>query len=147
MSLTINWCAYVLIVYCFVLFFKRKTAYEMRISDWSSDVCSSDLRDDRLIGLGVDDVLGDGTAQDAFGKRHDGGAAFDDGAGFKRALGGAILLDGDAILAYVHKSAGEIAGRGRFQRGVGQPRASAVRGGERSAARRVGTRRVRNGRM
>src|SRR3546814_8093200 len=32
-------------------FFKQKTAYEMRISDWSSDVCSSDLvrqRDDRL---------------------------------------------------------------------------------------------------
>src|SRR3546814_3379039 len=27
---------------CF-LFFKQKTAYEMRISDWSSDVCSSDL--------------------------------------------------------------------------------------------------------
>src|SRR3546814_15955789 len=25
-------------------FFKKKTAYEMRISDWSSDVCSSDLR-------------------------------------------------------------------------------------------------------
>src|SRR3546814_6604327 len=25
-------------------FFKQKTAYEMRISDWSSDVCSSDLR-------------------------------------------------------------------------------------------------------
>src|SRR3546814_1468262 len=29
------------IVFCF--FFKQKTAYEMRISDWSSDVCSSDL--------------------------------------------------------------------------------------------------------
>src|SRR3546814_2945324 len=29
---------------CF-FFFKQKTAYEMRISDWSSDVCSSDLRD------------------------------------------------------------------------------------------------------
>src|SRR3546814_3047793 len=28
---------------CF-FFFKQKTAYEMRISDWSSDVCSSDLR-------------------------------------------------------------------------------------------------------
>src|SRR3546814_21172785 len=28
----------------FVFFFKQKTAYEMRISDWSSDVCSSDLR-------------------------------------------------------------------------------------------------------
>src|SRR3546814_9568777 len=27
----------------FVFFFKQKTAYEMRISDWSSDVCSSDL--------------------------------------------------------------------------------------------------------
>src|SRR3546814_18074545 len=26
-------------------FFKQKTAYEMRISDWSSDVCSSDLHD------------------------------------------------------------------------------------------------------
>src|SRR3546814_2110517 len=28
-------------------FFKQKTAYEMRISDWSSDVCSSDLAADR----------------------------------------------------------------------------------------------------
>src|SRR3546814_5897146 len=27
-----------------VFFFKQKTAYELRISDWSSDVCSSDLR-------------------------------------------------------------------------------------------------------
>src|SRR3546814_10269357 len=34
-------------------FFKQKTAYEMRISDWSSDVCSSDLCDlsDQLIAL------------------------------------------------------------------------------------------------
>src|SRR3546814_7921301 len=29
--------------YMFFFFFKQKTAYEMRISDWSSDVCSSDL--------------------------------------------------------------------------------------------------------
>src|SRR3546814_13964861 len=36
----------------FFFFFKQKTAYEMRISDWSSDVCSSDLQ--------------------GFGKRHDG---------------------------------------------------------------------------
>src|SRR3546814_17661956 len=28
----------------FISFFQQKTAYEMRISDWSSDVCSSDLR-------------------------------------------------------------------------------------------------------
>src|SRR3546814_1175057 len=34
-----------------VFFFKQKTAYEMRISDWSSDVCSSDLRGART---GVD---------------------------------------------------------------------------------------------
>src|SRR3546814_2046327 len=30
-----------IVLFCF--FFKQKTAYEMRISDWSSDVCSSDL--------------------------------------------------------------------------------------------------------
>src|SRR3546814_5858698 len=30
----------------FIFFFKQKTAYEMRISDWSSDVCSSDLAGD-----------------------------------------------------------------------------------------------------
>src|SRR3546814_1310101 len=29
---------------CFFFFVKQKTAYEMRISDWSSDVCSSDLQ-------------------------------------------------------------------------------------------------------
>src|SRR3546814_1455139 len=32
-----------LFVFFVVFFFKQKTAYEMRISDWSSDVCSSDL--------------------------------------------------------------------------------------------------------
>src|SRR3546814_15496579 len=38
----------------FFFFFKQKTAYEMRISDWSSDVCSSDLnvvRDPELLKL------------------------------------------------------------------------------------------------
>src|SRR3546814_10770738 len=34
------WCV---ILISFFFFFKQKTAYEMRISDWSSDVCSSDL--------------------------------------------------------------------------------------------------------
>src|SRR3546814_5353386 len=38
-----------------VFFFKQKTAYEMRISDWSSDVCSSDLRGDRLAAILADD--------------------------------------------------------------------------------------------
>src|SRR3546814_18383528 len=36
-------CSYV-VVSCLIFFFKQKTAYEMRISDWSSDVCSSDHR-------------------------------------------------------------------------------------------------------
>src|SRR3546814_1457311 len=31
------------LLFVFFFFFKQKTAYEMRISDWSSDVCSSDL--------------------------------------------------------------------------------------------------------
>src|SRR3546814_10357968 len=39
---------------CVFFFFKHKTAYEMRISDWSSDVCSSDLD-----GLGIGFDLGD----------------------------------------------------------------------------------------
>src|SRR3546814_5329603 len=30
-------------LFLYIFFFKQKTAYEMRISDWSSDVCSSDL--------------------------------------------------------------------------------------------------------
>src|SRR3546814_7523954 len=49
----------------FVFFFvKQKTAYEMRISDWSSDVCSSDLVEHRparvaLVdgGVGLDEVV------------------------------------------------------------------------------------------
>src|SRR3546814_6694399 len=37
-----------------VFFFKQKTAYEMRISDWSSDVCSSDLPGiNELVGAGL----------------------------------------------------------------------------------------------
>src|SRR3546814_16724268 len=35
---------------CVFFFFKQKTAYEMRISDWSSDVCSSDLAPRALTG-------------------------------------------------------------------------------------------------
>src|SRR3546814_8934749 len=40
----------------FFFFFKQKTAYEMRISDWSSDVCSSDLQTpniDRMAAQGM----------------------------------------------------------------------------------------------
>src|SRR3546814_1168788 len=37
------YCVRVIVSMVFCFFFKQKTAYEMRISDWSSDVCSSDL--------------------------------------------------------------------------------------------------------
>src|SRR3546814_10551953 len=54
-----------IVIICF--FFKQKTAYEMRISDWSSDVCSSDLQPP------------DGPLpvrwRSAFGRRADGAAA------------------------------------------------------------------------
>src|SRR3546814_20388340 len=42
-------------------FFKQKTAYEMRISDWSSDVCSSDLR-------GLAPLIGFSIAESDFGQ-------------------------------------------------------------------------------
>src|SRR3546814_2542596 len=48
--LVVGGCLYLVVVWVqcvvccrLVFFFKQKTAYEMRISDWSSDVCSSDL--------------------------------------------------------------------------------------------------------
>src|SRR3546814_16257089 len=34
-----------------MIFFKQKTAYDMRISDWSSDVGSSDLQPDQIVGV------------------------------------------------------------------------------------------------
>src|SRR3546814_17752085 len=60
-------------------FFKQKTAYEMRISDWSSDVCSSDLRL-TIVGKNLRDHIdfvietfweqrADGTVDQAAGQR------------------------------------------------------------------------------
>src|SRR3546814_5003827 len=47
-------CSSCLLYFCrcvhVFFFFKQKTAYEMRISDWSSDVCSSDLRPAKAFG-------------------------------------------------------------------------------------------------
>src|SRR3546814_12226316 len=54
-------------MFCF--FFKQKTAYEMRISDWSSDVCSSDLLIEGRILLrdiiDLDATYGGGPSEDA----------------------------------------------------------------------------------
>src|SRR3546814_8615075 len=65
-------CCYLVMCF-FFFFFKQKTAYEMRISDWSSDVCSSDLHQmsdteiytpltSRIAHLVVIDVLAMGVA-------------------------------------------------------------------------------------
>src|SRR3546814_10891326 len=55
-----------------MFFFKQKTAYEMRISDWSSDVCSSDLVHDLLLfeQLGEQDVERDDRHDDENAERH-----------------------------------------------------------------------------
>src|SRR3546814_16294093 len=56
-------------ILCVIFFFKQKTAYEMRISDWSSDVCSSDLEanaklaaivehsDDAILSKSLDGII------------------------------------------------------------------------------------------
>src|SRR3546814_3473074 len=53
-------------VLCVFFFFKQKTAYVMRISDWSSDVCSSDLLARRHVHVGGADLLQDGFGVAAF---------------------------------------------------------------------------------
>src|SRR3546814_7350325 len=49
-----------MIKFSFFFFFKQKTAYEMRISDWSSDVCSSDLVGAEKVGAAGPGRIGDG---------------------------------------------------------------------------------------
>src|SRR3546814_979455 len=57
----------------FFFFFKQKTAYEMRISDWSSDVCSSDLLADHLGEMQLTDALAKMIGEGPFhGLRFDG---------------------------------------------------------------------------
>src|SRR3546814_5861406 len=65
----------------FFFFFKQKTAYEMRISDWSSDVCSSDL------WHRVDRRLADRQRQARLGDRADAGAGLEDDRSEERRVG------------------------------------------------------------
>src|SRR3546814_12045653 len=49
MGTSVSFCSY----FVWFIFYRQRTAYEMRMSDWSSDVCSSDLREalaDRMRG-------------------------------------------------------------------------------------------------
>src|SRR3546814_2264180 len=50
-SSPLSWLFVCLLCFMCFFFFKQKTAYEMRISDWSSDVCSSDLEPNGEITL------------------------------------------------------------------------------------------------
>src|SRR3546814_6948689 len=102
-----------------VFFFKQKTAYEMRISDWSSDVCSSDLlaldaHFHRLGGLEQQRLrrehMLDLARPDAEGERADSAmargvavAADDRRAGQRKALFGADDMD-DALLGRIGRA-------------------------------------------
>src|SRR3546814_13647365 len=80
-----------------VFFFKQKTAYEMRISDWSSDVCSADLTGERRAGAHY--------TPPEVSRRVAAMALGSPGAGARRVVdmscgGGALLLAaGDALVA------------------------------------------------
>src|SRR3546814_3614903 len=80
-----------------VFFFKQKTAYEMRISDWSSDVCSADLTGERRAGAHY--------TPPEVSRRVAAMALGGPGAGARRVVdmscgGGALLLAaGDALVA------------------------------------------------
>src|SRR3546814_1436209 len=68
-------------------FFKQKTAYEMRISDWSSDVCSSDLfLDEDFRGAGAGGDADRGNAVE-LAPVDIGGALYQQGAGAAGAAG------------------------------------------------------------
>src|SRR3546814_11265108 len=63
-----------------VFFFKQKTAYEMRISDWSSDVCSSDLLIDLQKNKPKEEPKTKAESQFSLGSIDIGGVTIDDGA-------------------------------------------------------------------
>src|SRR3546814_5475203 len=81
-----------LLSFLFVFFFKQKTAYEMRISDWSSDVCSSDLAEQLRVHrvtphqkawppAGVGECADDPAAEEAGAAGHGGDGRRDRGKG------------------------------------------------------------------
>src|SRR3546814_11315054 len=79
-----------------LFFFKQKTAYEMRISDWSSDVCSSDLR---IPGDAAVNAARLGTAAE----RRNIGARPDRGVDAGAVLGDGIAGDGDGRAGFLQR--------------------------------------------
>src|SRR3546814_13819641 len=122
----------------FVVFFKQKTAYEMRISDWSSDVCSSDLAS--ALGRGGRSARrrggpGRGPGR-ALGARHPASAGKDRnpgcGASGQAAFARCLESTPQGAFRYVggagtpHPPAGGLTGRAA-RKGVGQGKGVAVR--------------------
>src|SRR3546814_5498899 len=100
-------------MYLFIFFFKQKTAYEMRISDWSSDVCSSDLAEAAVgdhrhaeLRRRLDAVEDRGELRHADPR--------DDARGADRTRADADL---DAIGARVDQRLGRVTGRSEERRG------------------------------
>src|SRR3546814_3724717 len=86
------------VLFLYVFCFKQKTAYEMRISDWSSDVCSSDLHL-------VQHIVGHAIGQRFTIARI---AAFDDAIGhFKTEIGRADLSTAGRIGGSVFDEIGD----------------------------------------
>src|SRR3546814_6336053 len=107
------WCS-------FFFFFKQKTAYEVRISDWSSDVCSSDLvRSLRLIDQSKVEKILHIVDEDAELVRSDGAQAWRTIAwDVVPRLTGAQLIRSDSISPIVHSDAGIQIGRASFRERV-----------------------------
>src|SRR3546814_15800 len=100
-------------MYCYLFFFfKQKTAYEMRISDWSSDVCSSDLDRVAIRADEGDAVLFEGSGelavlrQEAIARMHRLGAGLlagrDDLLDDQVALGGSRRADMHGLVGHAH---------------------------------------------
>src|SRR3546814_5352882 len=70
-----------------LFFFKQKTAYEMRISDWSSDVCSSDLVCEIVAAL----LAGTGVVAHFIGGKPSAGSHL---AGQREHIGAGVLAEG-----------------------------------------------------
>src|SRR3546814_20525823 len=107
-SYVVFWCCDLYMDYvCLCFFFKQKTAYEVRISDWSSDVCSSDLH-----------RLPAGYRALWFGERHLDGILVIEHA----QLTGHIALAVAHLGAALELACGRRAGNPRWRRGAQQAR-------------------------
>src|SRR3546814_6594573 len=98
---------------CFIhvfFVFKQNTAYEMRMSDWSSDVCSSDLAQAEFSLVDVDNALDDGQAQPRARGAWVGAAreAFERGVGQRGGNAWPGVGDGDApaMLVQIGRASG-----------------------------------------